>query len=79
MRAPKGLALPIALVALWQIGATCSAFKATRCRRLRHRARARRGLADGSLITATARTLAAAGGGLVLGARSASAAAWCSA
>lgn len=68
MRAPKGLALPIALVALWQIGASVFGVQSDTLSAPSTIALAlAAGLADGSLITATARTLAAAGGGLVLG------------
>ncbi len=69
MKAIKGFVAPIVLLVVWEIAATVSAMNSDTLSKpsdiliaLAH------GLADGSLLAATGRTLAAGGAGLLLGA-----------
>ena len=65
----RGLALPLALVLMWQIGAAAFGVQSDTLSKPSDIAFALvAGLGDGSLLGASVRTLAAAGGGLLVGA-----------
>ena len=65
----RGLALPLALVLMWQIGAAAFGVQSDTLSKPSDIALALvAGLGDGSLLGASVRTLAAAGGGLLVGA-----------